>query len=103
MSSNSPTMHMAGTSGFRPLGHCRVTANVLADNWKTYESAAWEAGRQPNRADWGIVRSIFLADSTKEAYQRARTNSLGKNYEYIGRLFDKGLGRKIYKRDLSMR
>ena len=32
----------------------------------------------------------------------ARSNSLGKNYEYIGRLFDKGLGRKMYKRDLAM-
>jgi alkanesulfonate monooxygenase SsuD/methylene tetrahydromethanopterin reductase-like flavin-dependent oxidoreductase (luciferase family) len=102
MSRNSPTMRMAGTRGFRPLGHCLVTANVLADNWKTYEAAAVEADRRPNRADWGILRSIFLADTTKEACQRARTNSLGKNYEYIGRLFDKGLGRKIYKRDLSM-
>ncbi len=34
--------------------------------------------------------------------RRARTNSLGQNYEYIGRLFDKGLGRRIYKRDLEM-
>jgi alkanesulfonate monooxygenase SsuD/methylene tetrahydromethanopterin reductase-like flavin-dependent oxidoreductase (luciferase family) len=102
MSRNSPTMRMAGRRGFRPLGHCLVTANVLADNWKTYETAALEAGRQPSRADWGILRSIFLADTTKEAVQRARTNSLGKNFEYIGRLFDKGLGRKIYKRDLSM-
>ena len=47
-------------------------------------------------------RSIFLADTTKEAVERARTNSLGQNYEYIGRLFDKGLGRGIYKRDLDM-
>jgi alkanesulfonate monooxygenase SsuD/methylene tetrahydromethanopterin reductase-like flavin-dependent oxidoreductase (luciferase family) len=31
-----------------------------------------------------------------------RTNSLGKNYNYIGGLFDKGLGRRIYKRDLDM-
>jgi alkanesulfonate monooxygenase SsuD/methylene tetrahydromethanopterin reductase-like flavin-dependent oxidoreductase (luciferase family) len=84
------------------MGHSLVTANVLADNWNTYEESALEAGRQPNRADWGILRAIFLADTTKEARQRARTNSLGKNFEYIGRLFDKGLGRKIYKRDLSM-
>jgi alkanesulfonate monooxygenase SsuD/methylene tetrahydromethanopterin reductase-like flavin-dependent oxidoreductase (luciferase family) len=102
MSRNSPTMRMAGRRGFKPLGHCLVTANVLADNWKTYEDAAVAAGRQPDRADWGILRSIFLADTTKEARQRARTNSLGKNYEYIGRLFDKGLGRRIYKRDLDM-
>ncbi len=31
-----------------------------------------------------------------------RSNSLGQNFEYIGRLFDKGPGRKMYKRDLAM-
>ncbi len=102
MSRDSPSMRMAGRRGFRPLGHSLVTANVLADNWKTYEQAALEAGRQPNRSDWGILRAIFIADTTREARQRARSNSLGKNFEYIGRLFDKGLGRKIYKRDLAM-
>lgn len=49
-----------------------------------------------------MCRSIFLADTTKEAVERARSNSLGQNYQYIGRLFDKGLGRRIYKRDLDM-
>jgi alkanesulfonate monooxygenase SsuD/methylene tetrahydromethanopterin reductase-like flavin-dependent oxidoreductase (luciferase family) len=43
-----------------------------------------------------------LADTTKEARDLARRNSLGQNYEYIGRLFDKGLGRKLYKRDPNM-
>jgi alkanesulfonate monooxygenase SsuD/methylene tetrahydromethanopterin reductase-like flavin-dependent oxidoreductase (luciferase family) len=35
---------------------------------------------------------------------RRRTLSveLGRNYEYIGRLFDKGPGRKVYKRDPAM-
>ena len=37
-----------------------------------------------------------------EARRLARTNSLGKNFEYIGRLFDKGLGRRVYKRDPDM-
>ena len=49
-----------------------------------------------------MLRSIFLADTTKEAQQRARTNSLGQNFEYIGGLFDRGLGRRIYKRDQAM-
>ena len=75
---------------------------MLADTWETYEAASREAGRQPNRADWKVSRSIFLADTTAEAQRRARSNSLGTNYEYIGRLFDKGLGRKIYKRDPNM-
>jgi alkanesulfonate monooxygenase SsuD/methylene tetrahydromethanopterin reductase-like flavin-dependent oxidoreductase (luciferase family) len=102
MSRGSPSMKLAGRRGFQPFGHCLVTGNVLAGFWQTYEKAALEAGRQPDRADWKVARSIFLADSTAEARRRARTNTLGQCYEYIGRLFDKGLGRKIYKRDLAM-
>ncbi|MEX0710828.1 MAG: LLM class flavin-dependent oxidoreductase [Pirellulales bacterium] len=102
MSRNSPSMKLAGQRGYQPFGHCLVTANVLADFWQTYEQAALEAGRQPRRRDFKVCRSIFLADTTREARQRARTNSLGRNYEYIGNLFDRGLGRKIYKRDLEM-
>ena len=102
MSRNSPTMKAAGSQGYQPFSHCLVTANVAADHWRTYEAAAREAGRTPRRADWKLCRSIFLADTTAEARRRARTNSLGRNYEYIGTLFDRGLGRKIYKRDLTM-
>ena len=102
MSRNSPTMRLAGQRGYQAIGHCLVTGNVLADFWKTYEQAALEAGRKPSRAEFKISRAIFLADSTREAQEKARTNSLGNNFQYIGRLFDKGLGRKIYKRDLAM-
>jgi len=102
MSRNSSTMKTAGRHGFQPFCHCLITGNVLADCWKTYEQAAREAGHRPNRADWKVSRSIFLADTTKEAVQRARTNSVGMNYEYIGRLLDKGLSRKLYKRDPDM-
>jgi alkanesulfonate monooxygenase SsuD/methylene tetrahydromethanopterin reductase-like flavin-dependent oxidoreductase (luciferase family) len=101
-SRNSPSMQTAGQRGFQPFAHCLIPGNVLADTWQTYETAAQEAGRQPQRADWKVARSIFLADSTSEARRLARANSLGKNFEYIGRLFDKGLGRRIYKRDLAM-
>jgi alkanesulfonate monooxygenase SsuD/methylene tetrahydromethanopterin reductase-like flavin-dependent oxidoreductase (luciferase family) len=101
-SRSSPTMRMAGRRGFQPFGHCLIAGNVLADLWQTYEAGALEAGRQPNRSDFKVARSIFLADSTQEARRRARTNSLGKNFEYIGRLFDKGGGRRVYKRDPAM-
>jgi alkanesulfonate monooxygenase SsuD/methylene tetrahydromethanopterin reductase-like flavin-dependent oxidoreductase (luciferase family) len=102
MSRGSPSMTAAGRRGYQPFAHCLITGNVLADLWNTYADAALKAGRVPNRADWKVSRSIFLADTTREAVQRARSNSLGKNYEYIGRLLDKGPGRKMYKRDLSM-
>ena len=101
-SRDSPSMRLAGRHGFKPFGHCLIAGNVLAEMWKTYESAARQAGKQPRRADFKVARSIFLADTTQEACRQARTNSLGRNYEYIGRLFDKGLGRKVYKRDLTM-
>jgi alkanesulfonate monooxygenase SsuD/methylene tetrahydromethanopterin reductase-like flavin-dependent oxidoreductase (luciferase family) len=101
-SPNSPTMRTAGRKGFQPFGHCLIAGNVLANLWLTYEAAAREAGRTPKRSDFKVARSIFLADSTPEARRRAREGSLGRNFEYIGRLFDKGLGRKVYKRDQAM-
>jgi alkanesulfonate monooxygenase SsuD/methylene tetrahydromethanopterin reductase-like flavin-dependent oxidoreductase (luciferase family) len=101
-SRNSPTMRLAGRRGFQPFGHCLIPSNVLADLWQTYEAGALEAGRQRRRADFKVARSIFLADSTPEARRRARTNSLGRNFEYIGRLFDKGGGRRVYKRHPAM-
>jgi alkanesulfonate monooxygenase SsuD/methylene tetrahydromethanopterin reductase-like flavin-dependent oxidoreductase (luciferase family) len=102
MSRNSYSMKIAGQRGYQPFAHCLVAGNVVADQWHTYANAAEEAGRRPIRADFKVSRSIFLADTTAEAVKRVRSNSLGRNYEYIGGLFDKGLGRRIYKRDLDM-
>ena len=101
-SRNSGTMKAAGRRGFQPFGHCLVTSNVLRDLWQTYEEAALGAGRTPDRKDFKIARSIFLADTSQEARVRARTNSVAGNYEYIAGLLDKGPGRAMYKRDLNM-
>lgn len=102
MSRNSLSMKIAGERGFQPMSHCLIAGNVVADQWQCYAAAAEAAGRVADRSQWRVARSIFLADTTAEAVRRVRTNSLGRNYEYIGRLFDKGLGRKMYKRDLDM-
>jgi alkanesulfonate monooxygenase SsuD/methylene tetrahydromethanopterin reductase-like flavin-dependent oxidoreductase (luciferase family) len=102
MSRDSYSMKYAGRMGFNPFAHCLIPGNVVADLWKTYETAAREAHRPAQRSKFKVARSIFLADTTREAQELARSNSLGKNYQYIGRLFDKGLGRRIYKRDPNM-
>ena len=101
-SRNSSTAKSAGRRGFRPFSHSIVASNVLTDMWQTYKQAALESGRQPDRTDWRVARAIFLADSTKEAQKRARTNSVGRNFEYIGRIMDGGPGRSMLKRDLEM-
>jgi alkanesulfonate monooxygenase SsuD/methylene tetrahydromethanopterin reductase-like flavin-dependent oxidoreductase (luciferase family) len=102
MSRDSFSMKYAGKMGFSPFCHCLIPGNVVADVWKTYETAAHQADRPALRSKFRVARTIFLADTTREAKERARTNSVGKNYQYIGRLFDKGLGRRLYKRDLNM-
>ena len=86
---DSYSMQVAGERGFRPFSHCLVPGNVVANNWATYAAAAQAAGRDPLRSDWRVARSIFLADTTQEAVKRVRSNSLGQNYEYIGKIFDK--------------
>ena len=101
MSRDSSTMRWAGAQGFAPFANNLVPGNVLANLWSTYAAGANTVGRLPDRRNYRVARSIFLADSTAEAVQRVRTNTLGNSFEYIGRLFDKGLGRQLLKRDLS--
>lgn len=99
ISLNSATMKTAGKRGWAPISSNLIAGNVVADNWRTYEQAALEAGRTPDRANWRVCRSIFVGETNRDAERIVRGNSLGKNFNYIGRLFDKGLGRKLFKRD----
>ena len=102
LSRNSNSLQVAGERGFAPFSAALAAGNVLADNWATYERSCLEAGRAPSRSDWKVARAIFLADTTKEAVERVRTNSVGKNFQYIAGILDGGLGRGILKRDLDM-
>jgi len=101
-SRNSPTMALAGRRGFEAIAHCIVPGNVVADMWQTYARGAETAGREAERSKFKVARAMFLADTTAEAQRIARSNSLGKNFNYITRVFDQGQGRKIFKRDLDM-
>ncbi|MBS0267035.1 MAG: LLM class flavin-dependent oxidoreductase [Planctomycetes bacterium] len=101
-SRQSPTMKFAGARGFAPFAHCLIPGNTVADLWQTYAASAETAGRVADRNEFKVARSIFLADTTAAAQRMVRKNSLGQNFEYIGRLWDKGPGRKNYKRDPNM-
>jgi alkanesulfonate monooxygenase SsuD/methylene tetrahydromethanopterin reductase-like flavin-dependent oxidoreductase (luciferase family) len=99
MTSQSKGTRLAGRLGISPIASNLVTGNVIADMLRGYREAAEEAGRTPDPSLYRICRSIFLADTTREAQEQARRNCIGQSFQYIGRLFDKGLGRRIYKRN----
>ena len=102
VSANSASIRMAGAKGFAPFGHHMVAANRLAELWSTYSRGAEEAGRTPQRGNWRIARNIYVADTTAEAWSRARNGSLGQCLEYICRLSDLGpAGRANWKREPS--
>ncbi len=97
-------LKVAGQRGFAPFSAALAAGNVLADNWETYARGGRRSGPRSRSLPAGrSARAIFLADTTGEAVRLARTNSVGRNYEYIASLLDKALGhRGVLKRDLEM-
>ena len=102
VSRNSSSMKTAGKFGFQLFIAALVAGNRVAEIWETYVESAHEAERTPDRADLKVCRAVFIADTTREAQARARSNSMGENFEYIRSVLDGGLGRDIFKRDESM-
>jgi len=104
ISRSSPGLQAAAARGFRFISHHMVHAEVLADQWKSYAQGAASAGRTATPADWCVSRNIFVADSTREAQELAKRNSLGRCIEYILELTRRtaptGVG--IWKRNAQM-
>ena len=90
------------TFGYQGITNCLVPGNVVADMWQTYAAGAEEAVRTAQRTNFKVAKSIFLADTTREAQRIARSNTLASNYNYVCRVFDQGWGRKMFKRDMEM-
>lgn len=77
MQANSPTLTTAGRHGFSPVSQV-VGAEVLVTHWETYEKAATEAGHEPNRDDWHVVRDFFVAETDEEARAAVVNGSVGR-------------------------
>lgn len=101
-SRGSGSVKAAARLGFQPFSHSIIPGNVLKDQWDTYETAATEAGLEPRREDWKIARTVFLADTTREADERARRNTIAIVHEYLAKAIQRGPGLGVMKRDLSM-
>lgn len=83
ISRSSPGLVQAAARGFRMISHHMLHADVLREQWRTYCAAAAAAGRTATPQDWAVARNIFVAETTQEARQLARHNSLGSCIRYI--------------------
>jgi len=79
----SKGLESAAARGFRFISHHMLRSDVLADQWKTYRTAAAAAGRVASPRDWSIARNIFVAEDMAEARRLAADNSLGRCIQYI--------------------
>jgi alkanesulfonate monooxygenase SsuD/methylene tetrahydromethanopterin reductase-like flavin-dependent oxidoreductase (luciferase family) len=82
MQATSPTLTTAGRRGYFPMSQ-QVHDTVLRAHWATYESAAIEAGYQPDRAAWRICRDVLVADTdekARDAYLHGSMGDLWGNY-----------------------
>jgi len=87
-SPNSDTLKLAGERGFIPLSLNLSTA-YCASHWDAVLEGAKRTGRNPDRADWRIVREIFVADTDDEAYRQSAKGMMGRMMrEYLLPLFN---------------
>lgn len=77
LSPNSPTLERAGAQGFLPLS---LTFNTpyLKGHWTAVERGAASTGRTCNRADWRVVRDVFVAESDDEARKWVREGNMAR-------------------------
>lgn len=88
----------AAARGFSLFSHHMVSGDVLRDQWRTYQSGAAAAGREATLTDWRVARNIFVTETTSEARQLARVNSLGQCIQYILDLTARGPGLGMWKK-----
>ena len=86
-SPNSDTLKLAGERGFIPLS-LNLSNSYIASHWDAVTEGAKRTGRTPDRADWRIVREIFVADTDDEAYKGCVQSGMGRMMrEYLLPLF----------------
>lgn len=79
MQAQSPTFTDGGRRGYSPMSQ-QVGVEVLRQQWETYAAAATAAGRAPDRANWRVMRDVFVADTDEEARRHVVEGSAGETW-----------------------
>src|SRR6266567_6803239 len=77
ISKSSDTLKLAGERGFWPMS-LNLNPAYVASHWESVEQGAARGGRTPKRAEWRLVREVFIADSDAEAMRLSAGGMMGR-------------------------
>ena len=77
LSAGSDTLKLAGERGFIPMS-LNLNPGYVASHWDSVTEGARRSGRTPRRADWRLVREIFVADTDAEARELSAGGMMGR-------------------------
>jgi alkanesulfonate monooxygenase SsuD/methylene tetrahydromethanopterin reductase-like flavin-dependent oxidoreductase (luciferase family) len=77
LSKNSDTLKLAGERGFIPMS-LNLNPAYVGSHWDSVEIGAAKTGRKPSRADWRLVREVFVADTDEEAWKLSAGDMMGR-------------------------
>src|SRR5271156_6257348 len=77
VSKGSETLKLAGEHGFLPMS-LNLNPSYVASHWESVEEGARRSGRSPRRADWRLVREIFVAETDEAAWRLSVGAQMGR-------------------------
>jgi alkanesulfonate monooxygenase SsuD/methylene tetrahydromethanopterin reductase-like flavin-dependent oxidoreductase (luciferase family) len=77
LSPGSETLKLAGERGYLPLS-LNLNLGYVASHWAAVEEGARRTGRTPRRADWRLVREVFVAPTDAEALELSLGGMMGR-------------------------
>jgi alkanesulfonate monooxygenase SsuD/methylene tetrahydromethanopterin reductase-like flavin-dependent oxidoreductase (luciferase family) len=77
VSKGSDTLKLAGERGFWPMS-LNLNPAYVGSHWESVEQGAARSGRTPKRADWRLVREVFIADTDAEAMRLSAGGMMGR-------------------------
>ncbi len=95
---------LAGEKGYLPVSlSISPDASITAKHWNAVETGAARSGRVPDRADWRIIRDVYVAPTDREARDCAINGMMGRCWrEFLLPLYlGLGLG-PMLKKDPAM-
>jgi alkanesulfonate monooxygenase SsuD/methylene tetrahydromethanopterin reductase-like flavin-dependent oxidoreductase (luciferase family) len=80
LSKGSDTLKLAGEHGFLPMS-LNLNPAYVKSHWDSVEEGGRRSGKSPRRADWRLVREVFVADTDEEAWKLSVEGMMGRQME----------------------